>query len=346
MNKKTKIMLGAVCAVCAVILVVVCVYFFSLKQEDKGTKDNGGKGTGDQTAEVEKDSKNKKDSSEEAKTEFTQTGDLIYTTSRVNLRAQPNTSSKIAATLEAGQELERLGKSDKWSKVTYDKKVCFISNDYITSEKPKQTTRVIAIDAGHQRQGDSSQEPIGPGAKTTKPKVASGTSGRTSGLAEYELTLQVALKLQKELESRGYKVVMIRTTNDVNISNADRAKAAAKGGAEVFVRLHANGAENTSVNGALSMAPSKSNPYVASLAAESNRLASCILNQYCTQTGLKSQGVVETDKMSGINWCTMPVTILEMGYMTNPEDDRKMADPDFRNKMVKGIADGLDVYFK
>lgn len=214
------------------------------------------------------------------------------------------------------------------------------------AKKPESPARVIAIDAGHQQQGDSSQEPIGPGAKTTKPKVASGTSGRTSGLAEYELTLQVALKLQKELESRGYKVVMIRTTNDVNISNADRAKAAAKGGAEVFIRLHANGAENTSVNGALSMAPSKSNPYVASLAAESNRLAFCILNQYCTQTGLKSQGVVETDKMSGINWCTMPVTILEMGYMTNPEDDRKMADPDFQNKMVKGIADGLDVYFK
>ena len=105
----------------------------------------------------------------------------------------------------------------------------------------------IAIDPGHQAQGDSEQEPVGPGSDQTKAKVASGTHGDTSGLNEYELNLAVSLKLRDELAARGYEVYMIRETNEVNISNRERAEMAAAAGADILVRIHANGSADTSV---------------------------------------------------------------------------------------------------
>lgn len=204
---------------------------------------------------------------------------------------------------------------------------------------------IVAIDPGHQGKGDNSQEPIGPGATTTKPKVASGTTGVSSGLREYELTLAVGLKLKQELISRGYEVVMIRESNDVNISNAGRAEIANASGAQAFIRIHANGANDSSISGALSMAPSAANPYCSTIAASSQLLSKKVIDAFCAKTGAKNRGVSITDSMSGINWCQIPVTIVEMGFMTNPSEDLLMATEDYQNSMVIGMADGIDQYF-
>ena len=210
----------------------------------------------------------------------------------------------------------------------------------------KVRSKIIAIDAGHQRKGNSAQEPIGPGASATKPKVASGTHGNASGVNEYELTLQVSLQLRDELEARGYEVYMIRTTHDVNISNAERAQMAAAAGADILVRIHANGSDKTSISGALTMAPSNSNPYLTkSVISASQTLSRKIVDNFCAATGAKNQGVMSTDAMSGINWSTIPVSIVEMGYMTNRAEDLKMASASYQAKMVQGIANGIDAYY-
>ena len=213
-----------------------------------------------------------------------------------------------------------------------------------SKEKTEAAEYLIAIDPGHQERGNFGQEPIGPGASEMKTKVAGGTKGTSTGVPEYQLTLDVSLKLRDILKDKGYRVLMIRETNDVDITNSERAKMANEADADVFVRIHANGSESSSANGAMTICQTSSNPYNSELYEKSRSLSQKVLDAYTEATGIRKERVWETDTMSGINWCTVPVTIIEVGYMTNPEEDEKMQDPDFQELMAEGITEGIENY--
>ena len=242
-----------------------------------GKKDAGKKTTTESSTEASEDVASTEDTTEattEAQVDeegFTIVNDKVTTTDYVNVRTAPSTDGDPAMQLADGVELDRIGYNDEWSKVSIKGETYYVYSEFVkaegaassgddssTEESTQETSNVgegklICIDAGHQATPNTDTEPVGPGAEDKKAKVSAGNTGVTTGTEEYELNLEVALKLQSALEARGYTVKMIRTSNDVDISNAARAELANSDKADAFIRIHANGSTDTNASGVMTV---------------------------------------------------------------------------------------------
>lgn len=210
---------------------------------------------------------------------------------------------------------------------------------------PEPNGLLVVLDPGHQTNPNFETEPLGPGSSEMKIKVSNGAVGAVTHLQEYELNLQISLLLRDELLTRGYEVVLTRESNDVDISNVERTQVANALNADAFVRIHANASESPYATGAMTICMTQNNPYNADLYTQSFALSEILLDAFVEATGAKKEYIWPTDTMTGINWSRVPVTILEMGYMTNPEEDQLLSSPDYQQKIVQGIANGLNLYF-
>lgn len=211
-------------------------------------------------------------------------------------------------------------------------------------EDPEKT-QTIVIDPGHSAVTAEGTEPLGPGSSEYKSADTGGTSGVSSKVPEYELTLSISRQLKQVLEKRGYTVIMTRDTNDVPLSCVQRAEIANNADADAYIRIHANGSEDQSANGAMTICTTPQNPYISELYSANRLLSDCILNKLCETAGCRRERVWETDTMSGNNWSKVPTTIAEIGYMSNPQEDMKMQTPEYQSQIVQGIAKGIDTYF-
>lgn len=224
-------------------------------------------------------------------------------------------------------------------------KVYFFAADG-AQQKDWASKNVIVIDPGHSSQIPDGQVPVGPGSDEMKDADNYGAVSITNGLHEYELVLDVSLKLRDALAARGYKVVMVRTTNKGVYSCIDRAAVANKNNAAVFLRVHANAApKDHSKNGAMTICISKKNRFIPQMYTKSRQLSDLMLKSYVKATGCYNEGVMESDDLIANNWSKVPTTLIELGYMTNAKEDKLMQTAAYKKKMVSGMVNGIDAYF-
>ena len=199
---------------------------------------------------------------------------------------------------------------------------------------------IIGIDPGHQARANLDREPIAPGSGETKYKVSGGTQGVVTKVPEYEVVLKIGLLLRTALEAQGAEVYMTRETNDVDISNIERAQMMNEAGAHVVLRLHLNGGMSESTRGIGAFVKSK-----GSGAEESYAIAETLLAALGETTGARIEQIQVYDTYTGLNWSEVPSILLEMGYMSNPDEDRLLNTEEYQALLVEGIVRGLTGYF-
>lgn len=215
------------------------------------------------------------------------------------------------------------------------------AKDVLIAEKKRLEGLIIGIDPGHQEHENSEEETISPKSKEKKAKVSSGTCGVFTNVAEYIVNLDVAIKLRNVLESLGAKVVMTRETHDVNISNRERAVVMNNANVDLALRIHCNGTNSHLVCGI--------GGYVRKTGTrqeECEAAAKVIVDEMCNATGAKKDGVYLSDTYTMNNWCVVPCVTIEMGFMTNCEEDKKLNDPAYQNLLAEGMVNGICKFFK
>ncbi len=208
---------------------------------------------------------------------------------------------------------------------------------------PQGAQPVVVIDPGHQAHADTTLEPIGPGSSVRKAKVAYGATGVFTKVPEYQQALAISLRLRGRLEASGVRVIMVRTTDDVNIANSRRAVIGNEAGAALTIRVHLNGSSNHTVRGISTLFP-HGNAWVAPIEAQSKRAAQLVHAAVLKATGARDAKVVGRADMTGFNWAKRPTIIVECGFMSNADDDKLANKPAYRDKLAAGMTAGIMEY--
>jgi N-acetylmuramoyl-L-alanine amidase len=200
---------------------------------------------------------------------------------------------------------------------------------------------VVVLDPGHDLRANTETEPIGPGSSTRKIKDGGGTHGVVSGLREAELNLAVAQRLRTLLERAGVDVVMTRTrTAGTSIGNIARARIANRARAGLFLRIHADGSNDPATRGTHTLYPAYRRGWTDDVYAQSKRAAAIVQRALRSSLGFPDRGLQERSDYTGFNWANVPVILVEMGFMTNPTEDRLLATGAYQRRAGVGLCRG------
>lgn len=203
----------------------------------------------------------------------------------------------------------------------------------VKSDHPDLTGLRIVIDPGHQKNPDTDQEQVSPNSRNTKAKCTAGSVGVSTGIKEYELTMNVSRLIKEYLEQCGATVVLTRENNDINLSNQERAKLAGASNAQVFLRIHADAANDGKTSGIKVFVPEKGD----------TALGDILGNKLKEAEGLEFDKSVKTGAYTGLNYVSSSIKSFQvsLGFLSNSDDEKVITDPDKQYEIAVAISEFL-----
>ena len=199
---------------------------------------------------------------------------------------------------------------------------------------------LICLDPGHGTPPviGRQREPIGPGSAVTKIKDPGGASG------EAEVALSIALRTRTLLLRRGYRVAMTRTGPTFSGGNIARARFCNRRGAALMLRIHADGAADSSRRGVHTLYPAFHRGWTDDIYGASRRAALLIQRSVVGATGARDIGVVERSDLTGFNWANVPAILVETGFLSNPTDRRLLHSSAYQWRVARGLTAGVAAF--
>jgi N-acetylmuramoyl-L-alanine amidase len=153
--------------------------------------------------------------------------------------------------------------------------------------------------------------------------------------------LAVALRLRTLLENAGVTVVMTRTrTVGVSMGNVARARIANRANADLFLRIHADGSIDRSIHGTHTLVPARRRGWTDDIYRASGRAGRIVQAALVGRLGSTDRGLTERSDITGFNWANVPAILVEVGYLTNAAEDRRLASASYRRRAARGLCVG------